>query len=266
MSALTIALVCLVGLILVGWFCTSMWTMKKTTSCPAATPKPLCDQGLHKQGATHMMGDNMMVEPMVPVSMMAGGPSPAWGGSGGRSTMNVFGPAPPKPMLSGTSGGGFGAYEFGDGLANQLPQNFGSDTYMAKGGMKYGMGPMAGDGTSRRAPGVVGKNMSLAEMAGKRGSAKFIEKTRTFYQSREGEKIGKGKGIRDTGMRALTDGLRGYTRPSPKSRIAHSDRVFRVQEGQHEAVVGPPVSHWVGVPAAAGRNDNVPAPVAYESL
>lgn len=266
MSALTIALVCLVGLILVGWFCTSMWTMKKTTPCPAANPKPPCDAALHKQGAAYMNGDDMMVEPMVPVSMMAGGPSPAWGGDGGRSTMNVFGPAPPKPMLSGTSGGGLGAHEFGDGFENQLHQDFGSAPYMAKGGMKYGMGPMAGDGTSRRAPGVVGKTMSLAEMAGKRGSAKFIEKTRSFYQTREGEKIGKGKGIHDTGMRALTDGLRGYTRPPPKSRIAHSDRVFRIQEGQHRAEAGAPISQWVGVPADAGRNDSAPAPVAYESL
>lgn len=266
MSAITIALVALVGLILVGWFCTSMWAMKKTTSCPASKPKAgsACEAGLHKQKASMMEGD---WEPMAPVAPMAGGPIPAWGGDNGRSVRDVFGSSPARPMLSGTSGGGLGAFEFGDGLGPELPQDFDSTPYMAKGGMKYGMGPMMGDGLpSRRAPGVVGKSMSLAEMAGKRGSAKFIEKTRQYHQSREGEKIGRGKGIQDTGMRALVDGLRGYTRPAPKSRIAHADRVFRVQEGQHRAEVGPAERQWIGVPAAAGRGDGVPAPVAYESL
>jgi len=271
MSAVTIALVVLVVLILCGWFCTSMWTMKRTTSCAASKPKTACGSELHKQKGTSltaMMDAGAGTESMTPVAPVADGPVPAWGGDVGRSTMSTFGAAPPRPMLSGTAGGGFGAHEFGDGLGTELPKDYGSDSpFMAQGGMKFGMGPMEGDGLpSRRAPGTVGQAMSLTEMAGKRGSAKFIEKTRMFHQSRQGEKIGRGKGLQDTGMRALIDGVRGHTRPPPKSRIAHADRVFRIQEGQHRAVEGAPERQWVGVPAASGRTDGTAQPVTYGSL
>lgn len=272
MSAITIALVVLVVLILCGWFCTSMvvpYMRSKSCASPASpTPAPAqtCAGPLRAQKATAEMDG--LVEPMEPLSASAwggDGPAPAWGGDG-RSTWSTFGATQPKPMLSGTAGGGFGAFEFGDGLGTELSKDFGGDKPYMAGGMKYGMGAMAGDGLpSRRAPGAVGQAMSLVDMAGKRGSAMFIEKTRKFHQSRQGQKVGKGKGFAPVGMHMLVNELRGTGNITPKSRVAHEHRVFRIQEGQHQAEHGAPEREWKSTPATLGRADGVAAPVAYES-